>query len=128
MHKPHLNSFVPGGDHAHLAAAFTKQFAFRSKLEVFAACLMGMAVLWWVIKTVYYAPKSVPPEFKRYQQEAYQRKLLAEVERQRGLRQRKGTSPSPPVLLLAGSRVPLRAQTKLLCAVCPAQPAPAMHR
>ena len=64
---------------------------------------------------------------EKAEQAAAQRKLLAEVERQRGLRQRKGTSPSPPVLL-AGNRVPSRAQTKLLYAVCPAQPAPAMHR
>lgn len=102
MSKPQLNSFVPGGDHAHLAAAISKKFAFRSTLEWCCAVALGMMFVYWVVKTVYYAPKSMPPEYKRYREQAYRRRLLAEVERQQQLRQRKGEPsmhfclPMPP--------------------------------
>ena len=92
MAKPHLNAFVPGGDHAHLAASIGKKFAIRSTLEWWCAVALGVLFVYWAFKTVYSAPKSMPPEYKRYQEQAYRRKLLVEVERQRQLRQRKGDS------------------------------------
>ena len=92
MAKPHLNDFVPGGDHVHLAAAIGKKFAFRSTAEWCCAVVFGMMFVFWAFKTVYSAPKSMPPEYKRYQEQAYQRRLLAEVEKQRQLRQRKAAT------------------------------------
>ena len=105
MAKPHLNDFVPGGDHMHLAAAIGKKFAFRNTAEWCCAVVMGMMFVFWAFKTVYSAPKSMPPEYKRYQEQAYQRRLLVEVEKQRQLRQRKATTRtctvSAPAPLLA---------------------------
>ena len=90
MPKPYLNDFVPGGDHAHLAAAIGKKFGFRSPLEWCCAVALGMMFVYWAFKTVYNAPKSLPPQYRRYDNQEYRRSVVEEMGRQRQLRQRKG--------------------------------------
>jgi len=49
---------------------------------------MGMMFVYWAFKTVYDAPKSVPPQYRHYQDQEYRRHLLEEMGKQRQLRQR----------------------------------------
>jgi hypothetical protein len=83
LHKPVINHFIPGAHHGHLFATVFRQFRVTSAIEYGFACLFFFGVFYWAFTTIYYADKVTPYAAKKYIKDTEERKLLAEVERQR---------------------------------------------